>query len=83
MVYHFLLIIKKCILFIPITRFAASQSDVKLKVEVRGFNLEQCTNIYQKGKITLSSKVLCAGGENGRDSCRGDSGQYHCDRMCS
>lgn len=57
------------------TYFPASQSDVKLQVQVNGFNLERCSKIYQKGGINLSQKVLCAGGERGQDSCRGDSGQ--------
>lgn len=49
----------------------ASQSQVKLKVQVSGFNLEQCTDIYQRSAINLSARVLCAGGEDGKDSCRG------------
>lgn len=51
-------------LIVPIS-LTASQSDIKLKVQVNGFNLEECTNMYQKAAINLSPKVLCAGGEEG------------------
>lgn len=56
------------------TYFSASRSDVKLKLEVNGFNLGQCTNVYRRASISLGQNVLCAGGEEGKDSCSGDSG---------
>lgn len=56
--------------------FAASRSDVKLKLEVNGINLDRCDDIYQRYLgVKLTSKQLCAGGEEGRDSCSGDSGK--------
>lgn len=48
-----------------------SQSNVKLKLEMNGFNLIRCEDIYH----TLSRNQLCAGGEQGKDSCNGDSGE--------
>ncbi|CAH1641727.1 unnamed protein product [Spodoptera littoralis] len=52
-------------------------SDVKLEVEVPFVPLEQCQPAYSSG-IHPSRKLwkgqLCAGGRNGTDSCKGDSG---------
>lgn len=36
--------------------------------------MEQCKQVYKSKGITLRSGQLCAGGENGIDSCKGDSG---------
>lgn len=55
--------------------FSASRSDIKLKLEVNGYNLDECSEVYRNHKIRLNSKHLCAGGEEGRDSCSGDSGK--------
>lgn len=57
--------------------FAASRSEVKLKLEVNGFNLNRCNNAYRVASITLNSKQMCAGGEEGKDSCSGDSGNFY------
>lgn len=58
-----------------IISFAASQSPVKLKLQVNGFNFERCSNVYQtKSTIALSHKQMCAGGEEGKGTCNGDSG---------
>lgn len=55
----------------------ASKSDVKLKVEVDGFNFDKCKNLYRVTKIDLIQSQLCAGGKEGEDSCSGDSGDKH------
>lgn len=34
----------------------------------------QCSQVYKQAKVTLGPGQLCAGGETGKDSCRGDSG---------
>lgn len=44
---------------------------------MRGFNLEQCANIYRNAAINVDSMQLCAGSEDGRDSCKGDSGNMN------
>lgn len=54
--------------------FSGTQSQIKLKVEVNGFNLDQCSNVYRNFSINLSDEHLCAGGEEGKGSCNGDSG---------
>lgn len=54
--------------------FSGTQSQIKLKVEVNGFSLDQCSNIYRQFSINLSDEHLCAGGEEGKGSCNGDSG---------
>lgn len=56
--------------------FAASRSDIKKKLEVSGFNLNRCGQVYRLAGITLNPKQLCAGGEEGKDSCNGDSGKF-------
>ncbi|XP_022817190.1 serine protease easter-like [Spodoptera litura] len=50
-------------------------SDVKLEVKVPYIPLDRCNNIYKSKKlIKLWEKQICAGGENGVDTCKGDSG---------
>lgn len=56
--------------------FAATQSTTKQKVQLKGYNFERCSNLYKRNSVDLSRKVLCAGGEQGKDSCRGDSGEH-------
>lgn len=34
----------------------------------------QCNNVYRAHNVVLSNSQLCAGGVQGFDSCRGDSG---------
>uniref|UniRef100_U5EYA6 CLIP domain-containing serine protease n=1 Tax=Corethrella appendiculata TaxID=1370023 RepID=U5EYA6_9DIPT len=49
-----------------------TQSRYKLKLTIRGVSLAQCQSVYQKADIT--DEQICAGGEAGKDACRGDSG---------
>lgn len=51
-----------------------SFSNFKLKVGVDGVNRQQCNQVYSRHSVSLASSQLCAGGEKGADSCRGDSG---------
>lgn len=37
-------------------------------------NLDQCNRVYSRQRVVLRSSQLCAGGEQGKDSCKGDSG---------
>lgn len=60
--------------FIEHSIFPGTQSDVLLKVQIHGFNWEQCLNIYQRAATNLSNKQLCAGGEEEKGTCGGDSG---------
>lgn len=56
--------------------FSGTRSQVKLKLDVKGFNLNECTKIYHKMGINLTNGMqICAGGEGGKDSCNGDSGK--------
>lgn len=54
--------------------FKGTFSDIKLELEVSGFNLNTCNNTYNVLGVELSSNQLCAGGTEGKDSCKGDSG---------
>lgn len=59
--------------------FTASRSDKKLQLQINGVNLDRCDEIYQRHLgLKLSRNQLCAGGEEGKDSCSGDSGKYSC-----
>lgn len=49
----------------------SSSSNIKLKVELNGVPLEQCNRVYRAQNVVLSQKQLCAGGQLGKDSCRG------------
>lgn len=55
----------------------ASRSNVKKKLEVNGFNLARCNDVYSLAGRSLINKQICAGGLEGKDSCSGDSGKYH------
>lgn len=51
-----------------------SESDVKLKVKVPVKSISECTPRYKQAGVKLATGQICAGGEKGKDSCRGDSG---------
>lgn len=51
-----------------------SQSNVKLKVSVGSVSLSSCNNVYGRQGVVLGQTQICAGGERGFDTCRGDSG---------
>ncbi|KYB29266.1 serine protease P8 [Tribolium castaneum] len=52
----------------------ASNSPVKLKLWVPVAETSQCSSKFKSAGVTLGNRQLCAGGEQGRDSCNGDSG---------
>jgi len=50
-------------------------ADALQKLRVPIFEAEKCKDVYSTRGGTLDvSKQMCAGGENGKDSCVGDSG---------
>lgn len=51
-----------------------SESEVKLKVGVVLADRQACEDKYLAHNIKLGEGQICAGGETGKDSCRGDSG---------
>ncbi|KAL1512801.1 hypothetical protein ABEB36_002328 [Hypothenemus hampei] len=51
-----------------------SESNIKLKLEVPVNTAETCTRQYSQANVRLGNTQLCAGGQKGKDSCRGDSG---------
>lgn len=56
---------------VKITCFQASGSDVKLRSNLDGVNLNQCNKTYESLNITLTSKQICAGGQRKDDFCKG------------
>lgn len=51
-----------------------SVSDLKLKAAVMGHTIDECRAVYMRQNIILEDSQICAGGQEGVDSCRGDSG---------
>lgn len=55
------------------TEYSPSSS-VKLKATVTVQSLDDCRKVYRSKNVNLGLHQMCAGGSNGIDSCRGDSG---------
>ncbi|XP_055903205.1 serine protease easter-like isoform X2 [Eupeodes corollae] len=51
-----------------------TSSNLKLKAEVPIVPLNDCQRVYSQRSVDLQSSQMCAGGQQGIDSCRGDSG---------
>lgn len=51
-----------------------TSSNVKLKAEVPIVTLSDCQRVYSQRSVDLTNSQMCAGGQQGIDSCRGDSG---------
>ncbi|XP_055847605.1 serine protease easter-like [Episyrphus balteatus] len=49
-------------------------SNVKLKAEVPVVPLDQCRVFYSRSSYNLEGSQMCAGGQQGIDTCSGDSG---------
>lgn len=49
-------------------------SPIKLKVILPYVNAETCQKVFRSQRLELSPGQLCAGGQNARDTCSGDSG---------
>lgn len=52
----------------------SSSSTKKLQLRVPLVDNEKCANAFSSIRLEIISTQLCAGGELGKDSCRGDSG---------
>lgn len=51
--------------------FTGSNSDIKLKVVLPGVSLDYCNSVFRQEGVTVGDTQICAGGEAGKDSCRG------------
>ncbi|XP_050504927.1 serine protease easter [Diabrotica virgifera virgifera] len=51
-----------------------SESNIKLKLDVPVKANTECSRTYRQAGVQVNNGQLCAGGEKGKDSCRGDSG---------
>lgn len=56
--------------------FTGSNSEVKLKMVLPGVPLDQCNSLFQPEGITIEPTHIFAGGEEGKDSCRGATVVY-------
>lgn len=45
-----------------------------LKLDLPGVRRQACADVYRRQNVNLGSGQMCAGGQPGKDSCRGDSG---------
>lgn len=52
----------------------ASTSNMKMKATLFGVPQDHCVKKYRSRRMHLTANQMCAGGEMGIDSCRGDSG---------
>uniref|UniRef100_A0A1W7R8K6 CLIP domain-containing serine protease n=1 Tax=Aedes albopictus TaxID=7160 RepID=A0A1W7R8K6_AEDAL len=46
----------------------------KMKVTLPGQTIETCNQAFASSNVTFTETQLCAGGVNGKDTCKGDSG---------
>ena len=51
-----------------------SESPVKLKLSLNLADMSTCSQRYKNAGVNLGTGQICAGGQRGKDSCRGDSG---------
>lgn len=51
-----------------------SSSNIKLKVSLPLADWNMCQSMYASAKVNLGPTQICAGGEQGKDTCKGDSG---------
>ncbi|XP_076667402.1 phenoloxidase-activating factor 1-like isoform X1 [Andrena cerasifolii] len=51
-----------------------SSSEVKLKLSLSIAEKDQCQTTYRTAGVSIGYGQICAGGETGKDSCKGDSG---------
>ncbi|XP_028047881.1 CLIP domain-containing serine protease 2 [Monomorium pharaonis] len=51
-----------------------SSSNIKLKLKLPLADKDQCDEVYGNAGVRLGYGQICAGGQRGKDSCRGDSG---------
>lgn len=47
---------------------------MKLRVGVTGVGLETCNRIYKEKKNPITKQQICAGGDEGKGACDGDTG---------
>lgn len=57
--------------FVSFIIFLAQFSNLKLKVELNAVPINQCIQKYRSKGILLTENQLCAGGEKGKDACKG------------
>ncbi|XP_031619775.1 serine protease easter-like [Contarinia nasturtii] len=53
---------------------SATDSNRKMQVTLKGISNEKCDKMYKRFNVSMKDGQFCAGGEEGFDSCRGDSG---------
>lgn len=51
-----------------------NETNVLMRVHLPLIDVDKCAQIYANDGVKIWYKQICAGGENGKDSCSGDSG---------
>lgn len=57
---------------------AATGSNRKLQVTLNGVSRVKCNKMYNRFNVSLKDGQMCAGGEEGFDSCRGIALYFDC-----
>lgn len=47
---------------------------MKLKATLKGMSSPLCASLYRPSQVIIGPRHVCAIGENGEDTCNGDSG---------
>lgn len=66
--------IEKFNIIVPFSSTTASHSNIKKRITLSGLPSDQCNKVYRVQNVALGPNQLCAGGVNGFDRCRADSG---------
>lgn len=54
--------------------FTGTRSQQLMQVDLIGKDIQDCRRVFNPRRLTITDMQLCVGGEEGKDSCRGDSG---------
>lgn len=70
-IYMYLRYFSKFIFELIFFVISAQASGKKMQVTLKGVPQKKCDKMYKRFNVSINEKQLCAGGEEGFDSCRG------------
>lgn len=72
--FRFILAYRNNFIYCSLYIFTESKNGSKSQVFVRSVSTGECNNAYRPLNISIGQRQLCAGGKEGSNSCKGDSG---------